>query len=286
MSCGRILFWIWLCRLGLISVWHSRVEAADEWLLEPERLFFDGFGINAKIRGKEVKRAPDRATWKKAAKGAQQPLALQIKAFADAVSQMGYTVEEGQELQRLMAQQQRQAQAAFAAGAVSLLFGSAPFSAAAQSTDQMMKSGDISKAWELQAQAIERTLESRRAAHAALFEIFGGMQQRLKRERPAADFELTLNADLKHLQMNGKLTDAPFTQPVIRIVCHHRQSEGQWTAGNTLAGAVTGGAGVTPWIPPHKPWACVCLRHKNNSPTSRRRTSRYCRTWWRVNVLP
>ncbi len=225
----------------LLAVLSVTGLAADEpWLSDSERRFFEAMGVEAKVDGATTKRTADIDAWGGIAAQAPQPLASRITAIVDAYQRMSPTPEEEQKLQQLQVQLQNEIQSEMRNVVLGALLDVDSFDQARQSTRAIMNAGDqngqyVQQSWDLRKKILLRGLEARETADRNLTLITQGLEQRTGKKLSADHFSVSLAASGKSLALSGDVGKVPLKTPVVQLVLHRSQTNGQWTGLNAFS---------------------------------------------------
>ena len=218
-----------LLLLGIVGLFAESSRGDDRWLNQPERDLFSAFGTNANVDGKSLAAAPRFNELPEIAKRAPMPLQSRIQGISEALGQLNMTEDEKKEIKEVHERLRKAVKGKMQGAMLGALANGNVNEAAASAAKNILRSGNVEKALELERDSIVRRLKAREAADTNLNEVLNEIERRIGKTRPVTDLSLEVEVVGNQMHITGK-PSAEFETPIVRVFLRTKPTNGSLSA--------------------------------------------------------
>ncbi len=215
----------------------GEARAAEGWLTDSERKFFQALGADAVVDGQPVKLGTDYLHLPWIAKEAEPSLRESIEAIAEAREKMRITKGDREQLIAIQRAVAAELKIGVPIAFAFMVLGEEPWDASRNFTEAMLQRGRIVDLWDLKASWIERGLNAEAQADAALGQITDALEKRLGPRNDAIDLSFDVIFDNRQFKISGKAGQLAVKEPIVQIRLHKKIPDGKWI-GMSIASAM------------------------------------------------
>ena len=205
-----------LLLIGIVGAFAESSRGDDGWLTQPERDFFSAVGTNANVDGKSIAAAPRFNEFPEIAKRAPLPLQTRIQGISEALGQLNMTEDEKKAINEVQERLKKAVKGQAQGVMLSALASGNAKGAAANAANNILRSGMVDKALELERDSIVRRLKARETVDTNLNEIMNEIERRVGKTRPVTDLSLQVEVAGNQMHITGK-PSTEFGTSIVRV---------------------------------------------------------------------